>query len=322
MAQIDGPENSGARVPGPAAAQARPLDLRERLYTSLDAATKAEAAIASYMLTNLKSLPFETAASVAAKIGVSEASIGRYCRSIGLLHFKDLKSRLQADLGDRAWLIGDRLRNFHERSRRGNAEAARALELEIAAIVAVHEMAAGPEFARAVARLARCPAVFVAGFQTERCHADQLAHGLQYLRPGVQLADLAGGNFAEVLLADPATTCLVLIDGRRYSQLTLDLARQAKGLGIPVTLITDPYCDWGRSLASEMFAVPTDFNHFWDATSAMASLVGLMVNGVFNDLGAGVESRMARVSALYGEFIGHTGAARSPRARNLPPNPA
>ena len=58
-----------------------------------------------------------------------------------------------------------------------------------------------------------------------------------------------------------------------------------------------------------MFAVQTDLNHFWDATSTIASLAGLIVNGVFNELGVGVEARMARVSSLYGEFIGHSGAS-------------
>jgi DNA-binding MurR/RpiR family transcriptional regulator len=293
-----------------------PPALQHRLQASLATATKAEAAIASYMLTNLKSLPFETAASVAQKIGVSEASIGRYCRGIGFQHFKALKSVLQADLGDKAWLIGDRLRDFHQRSQTGKTEAARALELELAAIVAVHEIAHSPEFSRCIARLANAASVHVAGFQTERYLAAQLAHGLQYLRPGVHLADLSGGNFAEILLDDPDQSCLVLIDARRYSRHTQKLAAQAKARGMHVTLITDPYCDWGRDLASEMFAVPTNLNHFWDATSVMSSLVGQMVNGVFNQLGAEVETRMAQVSALYGDFIGHTGDARHTRPTN------
>ena len=87
-------------------------DLRERLTHSASAGTPTERAIAAYLLTNLQSLPFETAASVAQKIGVSEASIGRFCRGIGYRHLKDLKGSLQSDLGDRAWLIGDRLRDF------------------------------------------------------------------------------------------------------------------------------------------------------------------------------------------------------------------
>jgi hypothetical protein len=65
-------------------------------------------------------------------------------------------------------------------------------------------------------------------------------------------------------------------------------------------------------VVTELFAVPTDLNHFWDTTSAMSSLIGLLVNGVFRELGAEVEGRMARVSALYGDFIGHTVPGRNP----------
>ncbi len=256
---------------------------------------------------NFKALPFETAASVAGKVGVSEASIGRYCRAIGFAHFKDLKASLQADLGDQAWLIGDRLRDFNERSRAGKTEQSRALEREIAAIVANHETATTLDFATVVTRLARTPQVYVAGFQTERGHAAYLAHNLQYLRPGVVLADLSGGHFADVLLTDPANTCLILIDARRYSRLTRALAQTARAAGIPVTLITDPYCDWGREVASEVLVVQTDLNQFWDGTSPMASIAGLLVNAVFNELGPQVEDRMARVSAFYNDFIGHSG---------------
>lgn len=283
----------------------------------------AGSAIASYMLANLQSLPFETAATLGRKIGVSEASIGRFCRSLGYRHLKELKGSLQTQFGNTAWLIGDRLKEFHARSRRDSGQLALALEREVAAVVAVYELATTPEFARWVARLAHCPAVYVAGFQTERGHAVQLVHNLQYLRPGVQLADVAGGHFAEILLADPKSVCLVLFDGRRYSRTTQQLAEAAARHGISVTLITDPYCDWAHGFVSELFTVHTDLNHFWDTTSAMASLVGLAVNGVFKELGAGVERRMERVAGLYNDLVGHTGfAPATPGGRRSISKPA
>lgn len=285
-------------------------DLRQRLAQASETGTPAERRVAGYLLANLSNLPFETAATVALKTGVSEASVGRFCRSIGFRHLKDLKGSLQVDLSDGPWLIGDRLKDFHRRSQGGNAELARGLECELAALVAVYEMAASAGFDRVVKRLAHRKAVWVAGFQTERGRAAELVHNLQYLRPGVHLADVAGGHFAEVLLADPEATTLVVIDGRRYSRLTRDLAVAARDAGIAVTLISDPYCDWARDVVTEVFAVPTDLNQFWDATSAMSSLIGLMVNGVFRELGTGVEARMARVSALHGSLVGHIGTAR------------
>jgi DNA-binding MurR/RpiR family transcriptional regulator len=285
-------------------------DLRQRLMDVAQSGTPAEQAIAAYFLANLQTLPFETAATLALKTGVSEASIGRFCRKLGFQHLKALKISLQVEIGDQPWLIGDRLQEFHRRSQNGDQALSQSLEREVAALVAVYELAATPAFRAVVQRLATRKTVWVAGFQTERGRAAELAHNLQYLRPDVHLADVAAGHFAEVLLADPADTTLVLIDGRRYSRLTRDLALAARQAGIAVTLITDPYCAWAQSAADEVFAVPTDLNHFWDSTSAMSSLIGLLVNGVFRVLGPRAERRLAKVSDLHGTFIGHLGTAR------------
>ena len=286
-----------------------PADLVARLTALVASATKVEAQIAGHLLAHLDALPFETGASLAAKIGVSGASVSRFCRSLGYKDFKGLKASLQSGPGEPAWLLGEHLRDFHRRSLEGDTELSRALAREIAAVTAVYELATTPGFKACVQRLAKCPTVFVAGFQTERGHGAQLAHNLQYLRPGVQLADLSGGHFAEVLLSDPARSCLVLFDGRRYSALTQALAEQARARGIPVTLITDPWCHWARGKVTELFPIPTELNHFWDTTSAFSTLVGLLTNGVFTELGAGVEARMAEVSALYSHFTGHVGDA-------------
>lgn len=285
----------------------RAQELVARLSACVDQRGGVDARIAGYMLANLRDLPFETGVSLADKAGVSTASITRFCRAIGFPNIKALKDCLKTGPGEPAWLLGDRLREFHRRSLMDNRELSLSLEKEIAAITAVYAMATTPEFQRAVRRLAVSPRVHVAGFQTERGHASQLVANLQYVRPGVHLADVAGGHFADILLGDPAACCLVLFDGRRYSRMTQDLALAAMRRGIPVTLVTDPYCRWARGRVSEIFEVQTDLNHFWDTTSAMSSLIGLMVNGVFRELGAQVEDRLLAVSGLYSEFVGHVG---------------
>ena len=282
--------------------------LRERLEDALPGASRADRAIATYMLADLPGLPFETAATVAAKVGVSEPTVGRFCRTLGYGGFKDLKEHLRRDIGDRPWLIGDRLEAL--RARMGaEGGLARGLEREMAALVAVYELAHGPAWEAATRRLAHAPAVFATGFQTERGVAEIFVHQLQYLRDGVGLLDLAGGSFAE-LLAREGDAALVLFEARRYSRLALELARAARDAGVPVTLVTDPYCDWGREVATEVFMVPTAFDLFWESNAQMASLANLLVNGAFLELGAAAEARMARVSDLHGRFVGHVGGAR------------
>jgi DNA-binding MurR/RpiR family transcriptional regulator len=281
--------------------------VRQRLTESLQDGTAAGRAIATYMLANLSELPFETSATIARKVGVSELTVGRFCRSVGYQHFKDLKADLKSDIGDSPWLIGDRLRDFQARSRSGGGDLARSLELEIAALVRVYELAQTPQWKTVVQRLATVPRIFVAGFQTERGIAAILVHQLRYLRDGVHLVDLSSGNFAEVLLTDAEGAALVLFDARRYSQQAPLLARRARDAGMPVTLVTDQFCDWGHDCATEVFAVPTEINLFWDSTAPMVSLIQLLLNGIFAELGPEVEERLNRMAELYNDFIGHVG---------------
>lgn len=280
--------------------------VRLRVTECLGKATAAGRALANYMLANLSELPFETSGTLAKKINVSELTVGRFCRSIGYRNFKELKESLKADISDSPWLIGDRLRAFQSRSAHSTDELARSLELEIAALVRVYELARTDTWNRAVRRLARVPRVFVAGFQTERGLAEMFGHSLRYLRDGVFIVDIAGGNFAEILLTDPKECALVLLSARRHSRQAHLLADRARNAHIPITLISDLFCDWGETYANEVFAVPTELNLFWDATTPMASLLQLMLNSIFIEVGPTVEDRMNCVGRLYHAFVGHT----------------
>lgn len=291
------------------------LPLQQRLATFLGSATKAEQAIANYVMTNLRDIPFETAGSLAKKVGVSELTVGRFCRALGFRHFKDLKAELKDDLGDRPWLIAERLQEIQRRSAASGDQLAKSLELELAGLVKVYELAQSPAWQPAIHRLAHRPRVYITGFQTERGMAAYLAHQLQYLRDGVHLLDLTGGNIAEALLAPPDESCLVLFDSRRYSRLTKLLIEKAYVAKIPVTLIADPFCTWESGQVSELFTVPTEMNFVWDCTSQMASLINLMINGVFLELGTGVEARMNAIADLYSSFFGYIDDGRT-RANN------
>jgi hypothetical protein len=61
-----------------------------------------------------------------------------------------------------------------------------------------------------------------------------------------------------------------------------------------------------------MFVVSTEFNLFWDSSAQMASLVSLLVNAIFIELGPQVEARMDRIAALHGRVTGHVGDNTGP----------
>ncbi|WP_060512921.1 MurR/RpiR family transcriptional regulator [Pseudomonas sp. NBRC 111124] len=278
--------------------------IKQRLENSLQGAAASGRKIASYMLANLHELPFQTSASIAAKLGVSESSVGRFCRSLGYAHLKALKQDLQSDLGDGPWLMGDRLQEY--RQNQDVSDNAGSLELEMAALVRVHEYRQSDAWHAVAQRLAEKPRVCIAGFQTERGIAMCMSHLLQYLRDGVQLVDGSAGHFGEVLLGCSEATTLVVFEARRYSRHALQLCQKARAAGIPVTLVTDTFCDWADAHADEVFRIPTEFNLFWESTATMLSWVHLMVNEVCKKLGPDVEKRLEATAALHNEFVGYT----------------
>ena len=287
--------------------------LRERLAGVLAEGSRSDKALARFMLNAVDELPFETAAGVARRVGVSEATVSRFCRTLGYQGFRAVRDELRPRAASSPWLESHRLTEV-QRGAADHAARARGLELEIAALVRVHELAATPDWARVVDRLADCPRVFVAGFQTERGIAQYFANQLQYVRDGVLLLDSADGNFAPLLASD-GPACLVLFEARRYSRLARVLAAEARAAGLPVTLVTDLFCDWGGAVATEVFALPTQVGQFWESSAPRASLGNLLVNGVCARRGPQVEARLSRIAGLYGRFTGHVGDPAGKLAR-------
>lgn len=291
-----------------------PRSVRDRLDQARHTGSKSERAIATFMLNSLKNLPFETAATLAEKVRVSEATVGRFCRTIGYANLKDLKDHLKEDIGDQPWLIKDRLDGLRQSPGQRDERLAQALKLEIAGLIGVYELARTEAWAHAVARFATMSQIFVAGFQTERGLGLYFASQLQYVRRRVQPIDLSAGNFAEVLADRGGEACLAIFEARRYSRQALVLAREARARGIPVTLFTDHFCTWGEEFADEVFMVETQFDQFWDSTAHMAVLSNLMINDIFLSLGEGAEARLNETARLYGAFVGHVGNPLTPVA--------
>lgn len=281
-------------------------DLLQRLKDNLDSFTPTERAIANFILVNRGGIAFETADSIAAKLDVSSIMVGRFSRKMGYRHFKDLKAGLRTTMSGVPWLVGDEVAAFGKQD--ATTRNKRSLELELAAIIEVYELAESDIWKQIVTLLASSPTVHVAGFQTERGIASILAHTLQYAREGVTLVDSSAGNYHEIFAGDPKGRCLVLIDRRRYSQLTYDLAAAASQAGIPVIMITDKFCDWIRKFTSHVIAVSTEVELFWNSQVAMSCVANLLFNDVVGALGARVEDRLTRLSDLYQEFTGHVGS--------------
>lgn len=293
---------------------AQKQDLFAKLEARLEHFTPAERQIANHMLGNRGELPFETAASLAKKLGVSAVTVGRFCRLMGYKHFRAIKEEMRKGGGSAPWLVGDQLARFMDRYA-DQDQLRRSLELEMAALVEVYGMVDTPAWKAATNLIVRSELIHVAGFQTERGLALLLANLLQYVREGVHLVDMMAGNYSDVFAVQSRSRCLVLIDMLRYSRQAMLLAEKAASQSIPLIIITDKYCDWGRRYTQHLFALPSENGQFWSTCVPMACFINLFVTSVVARSGKNVEQHLEQISELFEHFTGFVGPARIPGRR-------
>lgn len=275
--------------------------LLERIQAHFPELTRAERSVAAYLRANARGIPFETAASIARKVGVSPMTVGRLLRALGYAGLGEVKEELSRSLAAAPWHVGDR----YERFRRGKADPrglADSLDREMKALIGVYELAAAPRFRVAARRIASASVVHVAGFQTVRGAAMDFASRLEYVRDGVRLLDGQNGTYAELFASRQARSCLVVIDIRRYSRQARLLARTAAERGIPMVIVTDSFCHWAAAHTDEALHVLTDVGLFWDSNAAISSLLNLLLEEVIRLLGRDVGKRMAVLETLQDRF--------------------
>jgi DNA-binding MurR/RpiR family transcriptional regulator len=279
--------------------------MTERLIAQLrqqfPALSKAEKAVASYILTHLKSLPFETAASIAESVGVSPMTVSRFLRTQGYKGLSDLKDKMRTELDATPLLISDRVNRIRKESSR-DAKLWDDFELEIRATAGVYELRGTPAWTRAVDILGSSSDVFIAGFQTISGIASDFAGRLDYIRPNTRFLDGRSGTFSELLAGQAHSPCLVLFEMRRYTKLSHQLSQAAVDAEIPVIIICDNHCYWAHDYTEDVLSVSTDSHMFWDSQAPFLSLVNLLLHDLIARLGDKVTGRIQAMRRLQERF--------------------
>ncbi len=282
------------------------MSLFARLTSEMQSYTSSDRAIANYILANKQTISFETAASLAEKLGITPITVGRFCRKLGYKNFKEIKGDIKAELFDAPWLSGKDLKKFVYGKEDADGSH-KSLKREIESMMDVYKMMETPVWAEVVSLLAHKKTINIVGFQPERSLAGMLTYMLQYIRPGVREVNSVSGHFSDVLLEDSSDQCLVIVDIRRYSMNAYKLAERASQENIPTVIIADKHCDWGRKYTPYVLMCERDVGLFWTSPVSMACLINLLLNDVVKELGTIVEDRLSAVSSLYQDFVGYVG---------------
>ncbi|TCV97779.1 RpiR family transcriptional regulator [Luteibacter rhizovicinus] len=284
-------------------------DLKQKLKESWQGFTASERKIATYLMHNIRDLPFETAASVSKRVGVSPMTVGRFLRNLGYEGLGDLKEEFR---GDNTW------KPFYKppEQPKGSDEISAHLMAETRALAGVHELARTKEWKSVVKLLASADQVSVASFQHSTFLGLGLAKLLQQVRPRVAFSDGTDAAYVDLLLDSTKDSCVVLIDMRRYFKQFRTIAEKVAGRKIPLVLIADTDCYWARELTPHVLMIQA--SEVWHSYSAVSSLFSLIVADVSKENNAVME-RLSEINELRQELVGYIGLpqarARKPRGK-------
>ena len=275
--------------------------------------TGSEKSTASYILENLQTIPFETGASIATKINVSEMTVIRFVRNLGYSNLRELKDELRQEMTDDDFDLDDVLERFHVQ-RDGLDHLEESMSLELRAVAKAYEQVATPQWQPIVELLSNIETVNVVGFQATKGAALDFSSRLKYARNGVFFAEGLTGTYSEILEADPEKSCLFIVDTASYSRKGVLLAKKAKALGIPMIIVTDKYSHWALEFTDHVLAGHTHVQAFWDSTASVSIILNLLINAVASSLGESAEARFKQLRDL-GEYFDEFSHAHSAQAK-------
>lgn len=274
--------------------------LETRLQRNVPLFTRAERALANYMLSNIERIPFETASSIADTVGTSKMTVSRFLRKNGYQGLAEVRRELRREFAIGNHQVSNRVDRFL-RSRSQDEKLRITLDLEIEALVKVHELVATPQWERVVEAVSFAPEVLVTGFQMMEGIASIFEIRLQLLRPAVRRIDTKNGSLAEIYDA-PRNSVLILFEMRRYGALSKKIAQSAREHGHYVVIVSDPHCDWAHDVSDDVLMVSTETRLFWDSQAAFLSLSNLLLDAVAQKLKDSIGTRAKALDSMVNQF--------------------
>lgn len=266
--------------------------------------SKSDKLIANYFERNLSELPFETAKSIAARLEISQMTVGRYLRRLGFDRLDDLKASLRRGRSNPAWQIKGSVDRFQEDLRDGKFIAG-LVQQQVDNLGRIYELTTSPEWQQSIDALISASEVYVAAYQNVRGIAQYFATQLSYTRPRVEFVDGLNGTYAEVLDGSVEGRVLFLHDVRRFAAKARPLAEEARRVGVKVILLTDEFCPWAIEVSDVALVVPGAHGPLWDGAATMTAVMDLLLANIIVLHGSEVDERvqlLTRLQDVFGDF--------------------
>lgn len=213
--------------------------MEERLAANRDRLSPGELRAASYFVDAPEEVAFLSAAELARRLGLSDATVIRAARSLGYSGLPELKRELMEVVRSRMSPARQAERSLEAMSADGAGVVDIVLDLQIAALEETRGLLSRGAFARALDILAAAGRIHVLGFGPAGAVADYMRTRLVRLGRDALAATQSGFLLAESLLAIRSGDVLVVLSHSRHSRDVETAMEHAARLQVPVILLSD-----------------------------------------------------------------------------------
>ena len=271
--------------------------LHDRLLSHVNELSRQQRLIADYLLDHLQEVPFLSVPQLAERAGASEATVVRFCRSIGFKGFSDMKMAVVESLR----------KELRSPGATPGSEAAASDVLTAVAELEHHNINRTLEnidrraFRRVATLLHRADHVFTFGLGISAQLAELASylmteHGLRanrlsthFTSPREQLVTMRPGDVLLVFSFPP------------YSRQTLEMLEEARERGMRTVAITDRAAAPAVALAHEALRVSSHGMTFTNATSSTTVLLNALAVEIASHHRDDTVDALSRINRILSE---------------------
>ncbi len=273
------------------------IPLEQCITSAFAEMSHAHQHLARYILDNGLFVAFASAAELGDKVGVSAATVVRFCQTIGYAGYPELQAAARVTLPTYVHKVQQMTQG---RGIIGKREIARRVfELDAQNLNRTSELLNVERFQTAVATLAKASDVLVVAGGLSAGPALYLAHSLQVMGFDARVVLNGGIPLALELAHLKPTSALVGISIWRYVAETVQAMERAQSIGATRIAITDSIVSPLAQRADYAFQVATDgAAHALSLTSAM-SLINAFIAALSFARPAKTARALREVDAAY-----------------------
>lgn len=269
--------------------------------------TKTQMIIANYILDNFSEACFMTSTDISLKLGVSESSVIRFCRSLGYNGFMDFQKTLRKSYQDQVSNISSSITvpaeriakrskldpssdyiNKHFKNAAANLESALTNNLQ-------------SSYEEAANIIIKSRAKYIVASRGNTCLGDYLLLLLKHMVPHVSSTSYGAITPIDHMCNMTKDDCVIAFSFPRYSSMDKLALEHASNVGAKIIVITDKQSALLAQYATVLFTVSVDNNTFFNSFVGAEFVMELLAETISHNV-TGIEKRLKTIDKYIGEL--------------------